>query len=148
LRLAAAIFVVGVLFVWLVKPIGNACPDLGRLPQGSSAQSSPSFSPPGTRTCEYTAAGGIKATSRYVPWIDWILLLLVAAVAGGGARMLSPAGRDTGAAREPLPEREPRIARPPKPRRPEPEPPARGERDAAERERARQERAERARRER
>ena len=150
LRLAAAIVVVGVLFVWLIKPIGNPCPDLGRLPQGSSARSSPSFSPPGTRTCEYTAAGGIKATSKYIPWIDWILILLVAAVAAGGARMLAPAGRRGGAERAPRPEREPRApqaVRPPKaPRAPKSERAMPGERDAAARERARAERAERARR--
>ena len=151
------------LFVWLIKPIGNPCPDLGQLPQGSTRHSSPSFSPPGTRTCEYTAAGGIKATSKYVPYIDWIVLPLVAAVAAGGARLLSPSARGAGAPpREPRPRLRSRV-----PARPEPaanaegpRPPraphalpstsrrTAGERDAAERERARLERAERARRDR
>ena len=83
----------GFLVVWLIKPIGNPCPDLERLPQGSTASSSPSFAPPGTRTCTYTAAGGTKATSKYVPWLDWIVLLLLAAGVGrrGAVAALSPA---------------------------------------------------------
>ena len=93
LRLAAAVLLAGLLAVWLVKPIGDPCPDLDRLPQGSSATSSPSFSPPLTRTCTYTAAGGVQATSRYVPWLDWIVLVLLAAVLGGVARMVSPGAR-------------------------------------------------------
>ncbi len=140
LRAAVAVFVAGLLVVWLIKPLGNPCPDLGTLPQGSSASSSPSFSPPGSRTCTYTTAGGIKATAKYMPWLDWIVLLLLAAAAGGAVRMLSPAGR---AAREGRAER-------PRPAEPTPKPARRprassavpsSERDAAERERARQERA-------
>jgi hypothetical protein len=160
LRAAVAVFVVGFLVVWLVKPIGNPCPDLGSLPQGSSASSSPSFAPPGSRTCTYTAAAGVKATAKYMPWLDWIVLLLLAAAAAGVVRALSPAGRRAGEERAARParaqrpprteraprvERPPRVARVPKPRASpgrEPSP----ERDAAERERARQERAARERR--
>jgi hypothetical protein len=90
---AVAILVVGVLAVWLVKPIGDPCPDIDRLPQGSSARSSPSFSPPLTRTCTYTAAIGIEARARYVPWLDWVVIVLLAALAGGLASVVSPAGR-------------------------------------------------------
>lgn len=148
LRAAVAIFVVGFLFVWLIKPIGNPCPDLSRLPAGSSASSSPSFSPPGSRTCTYTAAGGTKATAKHVPWLDWIVLLLLAAVMAVAVRALSPAGRlapedrRTRARAEPpsRAERPPRAKAPPPARR-EPSRGGAGERDAGERERARQERA-------
>jgi hypothetical protein len=149
-RIAVAVFVAGFLVVWLIKPIGNPCPDLDRLPQGSSASSSPSFSPPGSRTCTYTAAGGIKAESKYMPWLDWIVLLLLAAVAGAAVSVLSPV---SGGARAPRAPREPRVGREPRAPRADPSPPPpppseraspSGERDAAERERARRERAERA----
>jgi hypothetical protein len=158
LRAAVAVFVVGFLFVWLVKPLGNPCPDLASLPQGSTASSSPSFSPPGSRTCTYAATAGIKATAKYVPWLDWIVLLLVAAAVGGAVRVLSPAGRSAKGERAARPQRPPRTEREPRaerqphgapagdpPRAPEGDPPRApapaGERDAAERERARQERA-------
>ena len=111
LRLAAAVLLAGVLAVWLVKPIGNPCPDLARLPQGATAKSAPSFSPPLTRTCTYTATAGVQVRSSYVPWLDWIVIVLLAAAVGGGARMLAPG------ARAPRPERAPRAERPPKPER-------------------------------
>ena len=114
LRAAVAVFVVGFLFVWLVKPLGNPCPDLTSLPQGSTASSSPSLAPPGSRTCTYTATAGIKATAKYVPWLDWIVLLLVAAAVAGVVRMLSPAGRSAGRQRAARPEREPRVERLPR----------------------------------
>ena len=167
-RAAVAVLVVGFLVVWLVKPIGNPCPDLASLPSGSTASSSPSFSPPGARTCTYTVAGGTEARVKHVPWLDWIVLLLLAAAAGGAVRFLSPAGRQAREGRLPPREREPRATRQPKPSEPEPEPerapraarqpkppkperaprasagqepPRTTERDAADRERARQERA-------
>jgi hypothetical protein len=157
LRAAVAVFVVGFLVVWLVKPIGNPCPDLGRQPPGSSASSSPSLSPPGSRTCTYTAVGGVQAKVGHVPWLDWIILLLLAAVAGGAVRVASPGGRgarERAPARSPRPERQPRAKRAPRaqpaepPPRPAPPPagrepsrPTSSERDAADRERARRERA-------
>jgi hypothetical protein len=169
-RLAIALLVVGLLVVWLVKPIGNPCPDLGRLPRGSTASSTPSFAPPLTRTCTYTAAGGVQAHARYVPWLDWIVLVLLAGLVGGVAGVVSPGARQTrGRAQErdphPAPAKAPRESRPgkaPGESRPGKAPgesrPARvarerpmgdgerdaGERDAAARERARRERAERA----
>jgi hypothetical protein len=109
LRLAAAILLVGVLGVWLVKPIGNPCPDLGRLPQGSTASSSPSFSPPLTRTCTYDAAGGIQARASYVPWLDWIVIALIAGLAGLAANLAAPGGRRS------RPPREEPVARAPRP---------------------------------
>jgi hypothetical protein len=114
LRAAVAVFLVGFLFVWLVKPLGNACPDLASLPQGSTASSSSSLAPPGSRTCTYTATAGIKATAKYVPWLDWIVLLLVAAAVAGVVRMLSPAGRSAGRERTARPEREPRAEQSPR----------------------------------
>jgi hypothetical protein len=127
LRIAATVLVLGALVVWLAAPIGNPCPDLGRLPSGSTSSSSPSFSPPLTRRCTYTTPDGTKARARYVPWLDWIVLLLVAAAVGTVARFVSA----------PRVERAERAARPPRaPRLPEP-------RDEAERERARAERARR-----
>jgi hypothetical protein len=151
LRAAVAIFVLGALVVWLVTPIGNPCPDLGQLPPGSTSGSAPSFTPPLTRTCTYRTPEATEARSRYVPWLDWLVLALVAGVAAAGVRVASTAG---GGAR---PERPPplRAARPRPVRAARPRP-ARGppagdrtqERGADERERARRERAERARRER
>ncbi|MEJ7824283.1 MAG: hypothetical protein WKF48_02580 [Solirubrobacteraceae bacterium] len=132
LRIAIAIFLAGLLVVWLIKPIGDACPDLGALPSGSTASSSPSFSPPLTRTCTYLAAGGTRATARYVPWLDVLVLVLVAGAVAGVAAVISPAARGgAGPSRAPRRQREP--------------PPiaSAGERDADERERARRERAER-----
>jgi hypothetical protein len=152
LRAGVAVFLVGFLAVWLVKPIGNPCPDLGSLPQGSSASSSPSLAPPGSRTCTYTAAAGIKATKRYMPWLDWLVLLALAAAAAGAVRMLSPAGKRARAkragrgARPARPEREPRAEPQPRAERqprstrgPSPSPPT--ERDAAGRERPRRPRS-------
>jgi hypothetical protein len=152
LRAGVAILIAGLLVVWLVKPIGDPCPDLSRLPQGSSASSSPSFAPPLTRTCTYTVTGGTQAHARYVPWLDWIVLLLVAGLAAAAVRLASPGGwaRPARAERAPRPERAPRAERPARTERAKRPPrtarPAKdsGERDAAERERARRERAERA----
>jgi hypothetical protein len=168
LRLVAAVLLAGVLAVWLVKPIGNPCPDLTRLPQGATAKSAPSFSPPLTRTCTYTATAGVQVRASYVPWLDWIVIALLAAAVGGGARMLAPGARAPRteraprAQRPPKPDRAPRAQRPPKaeraargerppkaervPRAQRSAAGAGGERDAADRERARRERAERARR--
>jgi hypothetical protein len=154
LRIAATVLVVGVLAVWLVAPIGNACPDLGRLPSGSTSSSSPSFSPPLTRQCTYTTADGTKARARYVPWLDWIVLALIAAVGATVAHFVSAPGRrperPKPAPRERRPPPEPKPPRPQRERRQRPaagapDPPGR---DDAARARARQERAERARRER
>ncbi len=127
LRIAATVVVLGALAVWLVAPVGNPCPDLGRLPSGSTSSSSPSLEPPLTRTCTYRTPDGTEAHARYVPWLDWIVLVLLAAVAVTVARFVGSPG-------------EPKAHRTPG----SPEPSA--ERDDAERERARRERAERARR--
>jgi len=143
LRAGVAVLLAGLLVVWLVKPIGDACPDLGRLPLGTTASSSPSFAPPLTRTCTYTTSGGIQAHARYVPWLDWLLLVLLATLVVGAVRLVSPAGGERGPAREPRAPREPRAEKPPRAAR---EPPASAERDDAERERARRERAGRSRR--
>jgi hypothetical protein len=145
LRVAAVVFVFGFLVIWLIQPIGNPCPDRGALPKGSSKSSSPSFAPPGTRTCTYTTPEGTKARFHYVPWLDWFVLAVLAGFAAAAVRL---AGRDA--------PREPRAARQPPPGRAAREPSVerdrsrrqRSERDAAARERARQERAQRARHER
>ena len=134
LRAGVAVLLAGLLVVWLVKPIGDACPDLGRLPLGTTASSSPSFSPPLTRTCTYTTSGGIQAHSRYVPWLDWLLLVLLATLVVGAVRLVSPVGGGS---------REPGRDRPPREPRAERAPPVSAERDDAERERARRKRAER-----
>jgi hypothetical protein len=108
-QVALAVFLVGVLGVWLVKPIGDACPDVGRLPAGSTSGSSPSFAPPLTRTCTYATADGTEVHKRYVPVVDWLILAVVAGVAGAGVSLLGP-----GTAR---PERAPKAKRAPKPAR-------------------------------
>ncbi|MEA2156575.1 MAG: hypothetical protein QOE11_2715 [Solirubrobacteraceae bacterium] len=142
LRIAATVFVLGVLAVWLVAPIGNACPDVGRLPSGSRSSSSPSLSPPLTRRCTYTTPEGTQAHARYVPWLDWIVLALLAAVVSTLARFVrAPAPREQSAAAP----RERPVAAPRAARESLRRDDTRG-RDQAERERARQERAERARR--
>lgn len=126
LRIAATVLVLGALVVWLVAPLGNPCPDLDRLPSGSTSSSSPSFSPPLTRRCTYTTTDGTQARSRYVPWLDWIVLLLVAGVAATVARFASvPRARVERAQRAPRAPQEPVV------------------RDEAERARARAERAQR-----
>ncbi|MDP2709811.1 MAG: hypothetical protein Q8O56_01210 [Solirubrobacteraceae bacterium] len=94
-RAAAAVFALGVLVVWLVTPIGNACPDVNRLPAGSSGSSSPSFTPPLTRTCTYSTADGTQARRRYVPVVDWLVLAVVAGVTGVGVGLIGPAAPGT-----------------------------------------------------
>lgn len=105
-RVAAAVFVLGVLAVWLVKPIGNACPDVSRLPPGSTSSSATSFAPPLTRTCTYSTADGTQARQRYVPIVDWLVLAVVAGLAGAGVGLLGP-GSSTPAEREPRTQRKP-----------------------------------------
>ncbi len=152
-RAGVALFVIGLLFIWLIRPIGSACSDLDKLPSGSEGSSAPSFAPPLTRTCTYTTPEGTKARKRYVPVLDVLGLLIVAGVAGGAIALLGAGGRERApkparAAKPPQPERAQRSAQhAPQPQpQPEPEPAsadaeqARRERDAAERERARQER--------
>ena len=152
-RTALAVFLLGVLGVWLIKPIGDACPDIGRLPAGSQGASSPSFAPPLTRTCTYTTADGTEAHQRYVPIVDWLIVAVVAGVAGVGVGLLGPATprpeRAPKSEREPRPERAPRPERelrlrstPPKPES-APPPPATAEDRAAQREREREKRARR-----
>lgn len=122
-RAAVAVFLLGVLGVWLIKPIGNACPDLGRLPAGSQSSSSPSFAPPLTRTCTYTTVDGTQARKRYVPVVDWLILAVVAGVVGAGVGLAGPgtpaAERAPGPKRTQRPERAPRRERA---QRPEPAP--------------------------
>lgn len=158
-RAALAVFLLGVLGVWLIKPIGDPCPDIGRLPAGSERSSSPSFAPPLTRTCTYTTPDGTQARKRYVPIVDWLILAVVAGVAGVGVGLAGPGRppRDAAAGPEQArrPESVPRAApapRAPKPARParaphgtpgQPTGPESGEDRAVARERERQERARR-----
>ena len=117
-RAALVVFALGVLGVWLVKPIGDACPDVGRLPAGSQSSSSPSFAPPLTRTCTYTTTDGTEARRRYVPVVDWLIVAVVAGVVGVGVGLAEP--------RTPRPERAPKLARAPRePRAPRAPKPAR-----------------------
>jgi hypothetical protein len=140
LRAAALVFVLGFLVVWLIRPIGNPCPDRGALPQGSSTSSSPSFAPPGTRICTYMTPDGTNATFRYVPWLDWLVLALLAGLAAAALRRAaSNAAGAPRAAPSPAWKREPRAGRDRSRKIP-------SARDDADRERARRERAERARR--
>jgi hypothetical protein len=137
LRAAALVLVLGFLMVWLIGSIGNPCPDRGVLPRGSSTTSSPSFAPPGTRTCTYTTPEGTRATVHAVPWRSWLALALLAALAAGALRLTARDPRAVG-------ERRAQRRRPPRDERYR-SPRQRSERDAADRERARRERAERAR---
>ena len=139
-RAALAVFLLGVLGVWLVTPIGDPCPDVGRLPAGSESSSAPSFAPPLTRTCTYTTTDGTKVRKRYVPVVDWLVLAVVAGVVATGVGL---AGPGPGA---PRPERPPAPARAPRPRRARrsgPVVPPSGEERALAREREREERARR-----
>ena len=92
IRSAAAIFLLGVLVVWLVHPIGSACPDVDRLPAGSSGSSAPSLAPPLTRMCTYRTPEGTEAKKRYVPILDWLVLAVLAGMAGTLIAVFGPAG--------------------------------------------------------
>jgi len=150
MRAALAVFALGVLGVWLVKPIGDACPDVGRLPAGSQSSSSPSFAPPLTRTCTYTTIDGTQARQRYVPVVDWLIVAVVAGVVGAGVGLAGPGTARP--ERSPKPAREPRAPRAPRPARAAKRPPRSSDNGAAPptdedralaRERERQERARR-----
>jgi hypothetical protein len=91
-RAAGAIFLLGVLVVWLIRPIGNACPDVDKLPAGSTGSSAPSLTPPLTRTCTYSTPDGTKARQRYVPVVDVLVLAVIAGVVGGAIGLFG-AGR-------------------------------------------------------
>jgi hypothetical protein len=93
LRAAGLVFVLGLLFIWLIRPIGNACPDVDMLPSGSTASSAPSFAPPLTRTCTYTTPDATKARKRYVPVMDVLALALVAGIVGGAIALAGPGRR-------------------------------------------------------
>lgn len=93
MRAGVAVFVIGLLFIWLIRPIGNACSDLDKLPSGSRGSSAPSFAPPPTRMCTYTTPEGTKARKRYVPVLDLVALLLVAGIVGGAIGLAGPQGR-------------------------------------------------------
>jgi hypothetical protein len=93
IRAGVAVFLLGVLVVWLIAPIRNACPDVGLLPPGSMSSSSPSFSPPLTRTCTYTTPDGTKARKRYVPIVDWLIVAVIGGVVGAGIGLLGPVAR-------------------------------------------------------
>jgi hypothetical protein len=114
-RAALAVFLVGVLGVWLITPIGDACPDVGRLPAGTTSGSSPSFAPPLTRTCTYTTSEGTEAHKRYVPIVDWLIVAVVAGVVGAGFGLLGPGA--PGAENAPKPARAPKPQRSPEPAR-------------------------------
>jgi hypothetical protein len=137
LRAAALVLFLGFLVVWLIGPFGNRCPDRGVLPRGSSTTSSPSFVPPGTRTCTYTTPEGTRATVHIVPWPSWLALALLATLAAGAVRLTARDPRAAGELRA-------RRQRPPRNERHRSRT-QRSERDASDRERARRERAERAR---
>jgi len=95
-RAAGTIFLLGVLVVWLIRPIGNACPDVDKLPAGSTGSSAPSLSPPLTRTCTYSTPDGTKARKRYVPVLDVLVFAVIAGLAGGAIGLLGPGRRGTG----------------------------------------------------
>ncbi|MBW3609339.1 MAG: hypothetical protein KY463_13525, partial [Actinobacteria bacterium] len=99
MRAGVAVFLIGLLFIWLVRPIGNPCPDVDKLPSGSDGSSAPSFVPPLTRTCTYSTPDGTQARRRYVPLIDLVALLFAAGVVGAAIGLAGP-GR-----REPRPQR-------------------------------------------
>jgi hypothetical protein len=93
LRAAVAVFLLGLLVVWLIAPIGNPCPDVDKLPGGSRGSSAPSFAPPLTRTCTYTTPDGTQARKRYVPIVDGLLLAFVGGLVGGAIGLAGPDAR-------------------------------------------------------
>jgi len=107
LRAAGAVFLLGLLVVWLIRPIGDPCGDLDKLPSASTASSAPSFAPPLTRTCTYLTPEGTKARKRYVPVLDALALALVAGIVGGAIGLAGPgrAPRAPKAPRQPDPRR-------------------------------------------
>jgi hypothetical protein len=90
IRAAVAVLLLGVLVTWLIRPIGNPCPDVDKLPPGSTSSSSPSFAPPLTRTCTYSTPDGTRAHRRYVPVVDVLVLGVIAGLAGGAIGLLGP----------------------------------------------------------
>jgi len=93
IRAGVAIFVIGLLCVWLIRPIGDPCPDVAKLPSGSEGSSAPSFTPPLTRTCTYSTPDGTQARKRYVPVLDALALAVVAGIAGGAIGLAGPGRR-------------------------------------------------------
>ena len=93
LRAAVAVFLLGLIVVWLIAPIGNPCPDVDKLPSGSSGSSAPSFAPPPTRTCTYTTPEGTKARKRYVPIVDGLMVAVVAGLVGAAIGLAGPEAR-------------------------------------------------------
>lgn len=96
IRAGVAILLIGLLFVWLIRPVGNPCPDVGKLPAGSTGSSALSLAPPLTRTCTYSTPDGTQARRRYVPVIDVVALLLVACLVGGAIGLVGPGRRVPG----------------------------------------------------
>jgi len=94
IRAGLAIVVIGLLFIWLIRPIGDPCPDVDKLPSGSSGSSAPSFAPPLTRACTYSTPDGTQARKRYVPLLDLVALLLVAGLVGGAVSLAGPGRRE------------------------------------------------------
>lgn len=111
IRAGVAIFLVGLLFVWLVRPIGNACPDVDKLPSGSEGSSAPSFAPPLTRNCTYTTPDGTQARRRYVPLLDLVALLFAAGAVGAAIALAGPARREGRGQRAPVPAERERARR-------------------------------------
>jgi hypothetical protein len=93
LRAAGAVFLLGLLVIWLIAPIGNPCPDVDQLPSGSRATSAPSFAPPLTRTCTYTTPEGTQARKRYVPVVDVLVLAVLAGLVGAAIGIAGPEAR-------------------------------------------------------
>ena len=89
--LALCVFLLGFAFIWAgLVPHGDPlgfCPGAPQT-EGSSIGVEPALWPPGTTRCEYETAAG-RSSRAYVPWDEWIALILVAAAVGIAASALA-----------------------------------------------------------
>lgn len=89
--LASCIAVLGIAYFWVgPEPVWeHRCPFAldATTPEGTGLHVGAALWPPGTE-CQYTFPNGTEARSAYVPWAEWLAVLLLAAAVGATASRL------------------------------------------------------------